>query len=64
MHIVSPLVFHHGRRIAVLLGSAGIVCAVLVLLAYVVMLWTAMDLPRLDGPELGPFRWSIPDGVA
>jgi len=64
MHIVSPLVFHHAPRVAVLLALAGIAFAVLGLLAYAVMLWTGTDLPRLDGPELAPFRWTSPDAVA
>jgi hypothetical protein len=64
MHIVSPLVFRHAPRIAVLLALAGIAFAVLGLLVFAVMLWTGIDLPRLDGPELAPFRWTPPDAVA
>lgn len=64
MHIVSPLVFHHAQRIGVLLALAAIAFAALVLLASAVTLWTGIDLPRLDGPLLAPFRWSPPDAVA
>jgi hypothetical protein len=64
MHIVSPLVYRHAPRIGVLLALAAMVFVALVLLAYAVLLWTGIDLPRLDGPELAPFRWSPPDAVA
>ena len=64
MHIVSPLVFHHAPRIVALLALVAIASAVLVLLAYAVTLWTGIAVPRLDGPELAPFRWALPDSLA
>jgi len=64
MHIVSPLVYHHAPRIVALLALAGIAFAVLVLLAYAVTLWTGIAAPRLDGPELAPFRWTPMVGFA
>jgi hypothetical protein len=60
MHIVSPLVFHRVPRVVALLALAAIVCVALVLLVYAVTLWTGTGLPRLDGPELAPFRWGDP----
>lgn len=64
MHIVSPPVFHHAPRIAVLLALAVIACAVLGLLAFAVMWLTEIGVLRLDGLELAPFRWTPPIGVA
>lgn len=64
MHTVSPLVFQHASRIVALLALAAIVLVVLGLLAYAVMLWAGIHLPSLDGPELAPFRWSLPETVA
>lgn len=60
MHIVSPLVFHNAPRVVAVLALAGIVVAVLGLLAFVVLPFIGIDAPRLDGPELSPFRWTDP----
>jgi hypothetical protein len=62
MHTDSPLVFRRVPRIVALLALAAIVCVALVLLVCAATLWTGTALPRLDGPELAPFRW-YPPGV-
>ena len=64
MYIVSPLVFRHVPRIAALVALAGIAIVALALLAYAAMALAGIDLPRLDGPELAPFRWTTPDALA
>lgn len=64
MHIASLHVFRRVPRIVALLALAAIVFVGLVLLVYAVTLWTGTGLPRLDGPELAPFRWLLPDTVA
>ena len=63
MHTVSPHVFRRVPRIAVLLALAAIVFVGLVLLVFAVTLWTGIGPPRLDGPELAPFRW-VPRGAS
>jgi hypothetical protein len=56
----SPHVFHRVPRIAVLLALAAIAFVVLALLVYAATLGSGTALPRLDGPELAPFRWYPP----
>jgi hypothetical protein len=64
MHTDSPLVFRRVPRIVALLALAAIVFVGLVLLVSAATLWIGTDLPRLDRPDLAPFRWFPPGSGA
>ena len=65
MVIASSLVCHHGLRVAALLALAAMALCVLVLLAYAASsLGPGTTVPTLDGPRVGPFRWTDPGGTA
>jgi hypothetical protein len=57
MRTVSPLVYRHARWGALLPVWVAIALAILALLAFADLWSSGMDLPRLDGPYLAPFRW-------
>ncbi|MEA2621917.1 MAG: hypothetical protein QOH61_827 [Chloroflexota bacterium] len=64
MDTVLPLVSRRVPQIVALLILAAIVVCGLALLAYVVALSAGTDLPRLDGPQMAPFRWTdLPMGL-
>jgi hypothetical protein len=61
MRTVLPLVYRRVRWRGFLPAIAVIALIILGLLAFAGPWSGGMDLPRLDGPDLAPFRW-IPLG--
>jgi hypothetical protein len=57
MTTAIPLVFHRVRATAGPLGWVVLGLVILALLAFVAWSFTGTVAPRLDGPELAPFRW-------
>jgi hypothetical protein len=64
MATAIPLVFHHARTNAGLLGLVVVGLVILALLAFVASSFIGIAPPRLDGPELAPFRWGPPEWLA
>jgi hypothetical protein len=64
MTTAIPLVFQRARASAGLLGLVVLGLVMLALLAFVASSFVGIAAPRLDGPELAPFRWGPPEWVA
>jgi hypothetical protein len=59
MNTVSLLVSRHALPTAALIALLAIACVAVGLLVFAVASWIGIGAPRLDGPELAPFRWDI-----
>src|SRR3954452_10586154 len=57
MTTAIPLVFQRARASTGPLAMVVVGLVILALLAYVALSFIGIAEPRLDGPELAPFRW-------
>jgi hypothetical protein len=64
MTTAIPHAFLRARMTAGLLGSVVLGLVILALLAFVASSFIGIAAPRLDGPELAPFRWGTSEWVA
>ena len=64
MTTAIPLVFQRARASTGPLALAVIGLVMLALLAFVVLSFIGVAAPRLDGPELAPFRWETQRWIA